>query len=355
VDEFKQSKKESIMFLKNTMIAYPVLLITSIKKSFEALGVIIGKTGKTVCRLLKPAHEYYEVLLRLSIKEFATKKELILIFDETLIRKIYSRLMEGAGSFYDTQLFRRIMAYKLLVAMLTDGSKSLPLASILLFSKELVPNSKETKYEWIRKIILKIKNTFPTTHIIVAADGAFASKEFLLWCTNNNISVEIRMRSNCSVLYKDEKVCIRDIKELRPKGRQMARTIRVMWHGMPLFITAQRRINKKNQESVVFQVSTFEAKPIRHVQIYKTRWNIEKMFRTTKQHLGLQECSARKMETQESHIASVFLAYALLQCDQKQQKLSTPEAALKAAERRKGIFLDRYIKRLDRFIHDAHA
>ena len=91
MDEFKQSKKESIMFLKNTMIAYPVLLITSIKKSFEALGVIIGKTGKTVCRLLKPAHEYYEVLLRLSIKEFATKKELILIFDETLIRKIYSR------------------------------------------------------------------------------------------------------------------------------------------------------------------------------------------------------------------------------------------------------------------------
>jgi hypothetical protein len=27
----------------------------------------------------------------------------------------------------------------------------------LLFSKELIPNSKETKYEWIYKIILKIK------------------------------------------------------------------------------------------------------------------------------------------------------------------------------------------------------
>ena len=355
MDEIKQSKKESIMFLKNTMIAYPVLLITSIKKSFEALGAIIGKTGKTVCRWLRPANEYYETLLKLSIKKFATKKELILIFDETLIRKVYSRLMEGAGSFYDTQLFRRIMAYKLLVAMLTDGSTSIPLASILLFSKELVPNAKETKYEWIRKIILKVKDTFPTTNIIIAADGAFASKDFLLWCTNNNISAEVRMRSNCSVLYKNEKIRIRHINELRPKGRQMARTIHVIWHDIPLFITAQRRIDKKGQESIVFQASTFEAKPMRHVQIYRTRWNIEKMFRTAKQHLGLQECSARKMETQESHIASVFLAYALLQCDQKKQNLTTPEAALRAAERRKGIFLSRYIDRLDRFIHDVYA
>jgi len=294
-------------------------------------------------------------LLKLSIKEFATKKELILIFDETLIRKIYSRLMEGAGSFYDTQLFRRIMAYKLLVAMLTDGSQFFPLMATLIFSTELVPNAKETKYEWIRKVILKVKALFPRTNLIVVADGAFANKDFLLWCTNNDISVEVRMRSNCSVMYKNEKICIRDIKNLKPKGRQMARTIHVVWHNIPLFITAQKRIDKKGNESIVFQASTFKAKPIRHVQIYQIRWNIEKMFRTTKQHLGLQECFVRKMETQESHIASVFLAYALLRCDQKQQRLPTPEAALRAAEHRNGIFLIRYIKRLDQFIHDACA
>lgn len=343
------------MFLKNTMIAYSVLLITSTKKSFEALGKVIGKTGKTISRWLKPADDYYETMFRLSVKEFGKEKELILVFDDTVIRKIYSRLMEGAGYFYDTQLFRRIMGYKLLTSMLTNGIRSLPLAATLLFSKELVPNQKEAKYQWIYRIILKVKSLFPTTRIIVAADGAFASKEFLLWCTNNNIPAEVRMRSNCSVFYKNEKIRIRDIKELQPKGRQMARTIHVMWHDIPLFITAQRRIDKKGQESVVFQASTFQAKPIRHVQIYQARWNIEKMFRTTKQHLGLQECSARKMETQESHIASVFLAYVLLQCDRQKQKLPTPEAALRAAERKKGAVLNRYLDRLNRFIHDAYA
>lgn len=343
------------MFLKNTTIAYPVLLIISIKKSFESLGAIIGKTGKTISRWLKSANEYYDSLLKISEKEFAAKKELILIFDETLIRKIYSQLMEGSGSFYDTQLFRRITAYKLLVAMLTDGVNAFPLTSTFLFSKELVPHQKETKFEWIKKIILIVQKKFPKTRIIVAADGAFASKSFLSWCVNNNIAAELRMRSNCIVNYKDEKMRIRDIKTLKPKGRQMARTIQVLWHNIPLFITAQKRIDKQGKESIVFQASTFKAKPIRHVQIYQARWAIEKMFRTTKQHLGLQECFARKMENQESHVASVFLAYALICCDQKKQKLPTPEIAIRAAERKKGIFLNRYIERLDRLILDVYA
>lgn len=343
------------MFLKNTIITYSVLLITSTKKSFEALGKSIGKTGKTISRWLNPAEKCYEELLELSRRQFKKTRELILIFDDTLIRKIYSRLMEGSGFFYDTQLFRRVMAYKLLVAMLTDGSNAFPLAATFLFSNELVPNAKESKLEWIKKIILKVQKNFPGIQIIVAADGAFASKEFLRWCKDNNIATEVRMRSNCVVQYKGETLRIRDIKTLEPKGRQMARTIAVTWHDIPLFVTAQKRIDKRGNESIVYQAATFEAKPSRHVQIYRTRWNIEKMFRTTKQHLGLQECSARKFETQESHVASVLLAYALLRCDQRQKKLPTPEAALREAERKKGKFLNRYLERLSQFIHDAYA
>lgn len=342
------------MFL-NTTTAYPILLIISTKKSFEALGRFIGKTGKTICRWLKPACDYYAILLQLSIKEFATKQELILIFDDTLIQKIYSQLMEGSGRFYDTKLFRKIIAYKLLVAMLTDGIKFLPLSATFLFSNELVPDTKATKFEWIKKIILMVQKTFPKTHIIIAADGAFATKEFLRWCKENNIAIETRIRSNCVVEYQNATMRIRDIKSLMPKGRQMARTIKVLWHGIPLSITAQKRIDKRGNESIVFQASTFEAKPIRHVQIYRTRWNIEKMFRTTKQHLGLQECFARKMEHQESHVAAALLAYALLHLDQLKQKLPTPEAALRAAERKNGKPLKHYLQRLGRIIDIVYA
>src|SRR5580704_4943288 len=124
------------MFLENTITTYSVLLITSTRKSFEALGKLIEKTGKTISRWLNPSEKYYEKLFDLSRKLFKEARDLILIFDDTLIRKIYSQLMEGSGRFYDTQLFRRVMAYKLLVAMLTDGSHSIPLVATFLFSNE---------------------------------------------------------------------------------------------------------------------------------------------------------------------------------------------------------------------------
>lgn len=154
---------------------------------------------------------------------------------------------------------------------------------------------------------------FPETRLIVTADGAFANKDFLRWCFENKIAIEVRMRSNCTVLYNGQKIAIRDIKKLKPVGRQMARTISVLWHNIPLQITAQRRVNKHTKETIVFQASTFHAKPMEHVLIYRYRWNIERFFRTAKQHLGLQECSSRKLETQQSHVASVLLAYVLVQ------------------------------------------
>ena len=93
------------MFLKNIAIAYPVLLITSIKKGFEAFGKVVGKSGKTVARWLLEAQIYYDQIDILARNEFREKKQLILVFDDTLIRKIYSKLIEGCGLFYDTQIF----------------------------------------------------------------------------------------------------------------------------------------------------------------------------------------------------------------------------------------------------------
>lgn len=343
------------MLLRNMLITYPAMLITSTKKSFESLGKIIQKTGKTVARTLYLPHEYYDQIMSLTTKEFATKKELVLIFDDTLIRKIHSKLMEGTGRFFDTQLLRRITAYKLLVAMLTDGSVALPLCATFLYPRELLPEPAETKIQWIQKTIIVVQKIFSKTKLIVTADGAFASKDFLRWCVEHKINAEVRMRSNCIVHFNGKRMAIREISTLQPRGRQMARTIAVFWHNIPVFITAQRRIDKHGKESVVFQASTFKAKPCRHVVIYKMRWSIEKFFRTSKQHLGLQECSARTLKTQESHVASVLLAYVLVQFDRKKRSLKTPEAAIRAAELKNATSFDRYLRRLDRLIHAIYA
>ena len=109
---------------------------------------------------------------------------------------------------------------------------------------------------------------------------------------------------------------------------------------MKLYITAQKRIDKKGKETIVYQVSTYFAKPSQYVKTYKNRWLIEKMFRTTKQHLGLQECQSTKIETQLNHAAAVFLAYAHIVIEQKKRRLKTPEEALRALKRKNASLLN---------------
>ena len=325
---------------KNIILEYPLLVIKSIGKcSFEALGRIARKSADTIVRLLVPAEENFKALHHLAHTLFQSDEKLYLILDDTIVKKVFSRYMEGAGRFFDTRIGRRIMGYKLLVAAVTNGIHTIPLAGEFLFSPELLKDPIPSKDEIIKRFIKIAIHLFPHKKIIVVADGAFATIELLKWCIAQGISIEVRMHTNRKVFYKNQLILVKNIKELQPKGRQMSRTIKVEWKGLSLWITATRRINKHGEESIIFQAATYETRPALHTRNYKYRWNIEKMFRTAKQLLGLESCSARKIEHQKSHMSSVLLAYALAQLDMKKRKLKTPEAALRASKLKNASFL----------------
>ena len=122
---------------------------------------------------------------------------------------------------------------------------------------------------------------------------------------------------------------------MQPKGRQMSRTIAAIWHDMPLFITAQRRLDRHGKETIVYLASTYKAKPRKHVANYRKRWLIEKFFRTAKQHLGLRDCFSRKITIQLCHIAGVFIGYSILQIVRKKLKHKTPEESIRHLRRQK--------------------
>ena len=331
---------------KNISIAYSVMLMLSTKKNFESLGRFFGVVGKTIFRLLSTEALYHEIMLNIVLKTFKEVKILYLIFDDTLLKKIYSKCMEGSGRFYDTKIGRRIIAFKLLVATLSDGKISLPLISVFLFSSELVPNVKETRLEWVQRIIAMVQKHFPDKQIIVVADGAFGTKEFLRWCKEKKIKFEGRIRRNAVITYRGEKRNICDIETLKPVGRQIARTICAEWDGIPVYITAELRENK-HEKIIVYQVANFKEKPSKHVKIYAIRWTIEKCFRTTKQYLGLQECCSTILETQQAHVAASLLAYSLLCLRAKKQHLDNPESAIRAANLKNKKKFTRYLDRLN--------
>lgn len=286
---------------------------------------------------------------------FQGKKTLLIGIDDTLIKKIYSQFMQGAGMFFDTKIGRCIMAYRFVIGVITDGKFAIPFDCAYLFAKELIDQLEQkfpTKDDIAKAFVEKAIRLFPGVRMIAVADGLYSSVEFVRWCKAKSIALEARMHSSRVVYYKGKRVKIKDLlrrKGLRPKGRQMARTISVVWHGIDLELTIVRRFDKHDNESIVFQIATYKALPREHVANYQKRWSVETLNRTTKQEIGLEECFSRSLETQHNHAAAVLLAYALAQLNMKLHRLETPEQSIRQCKTKNVSFL---INRFSRFLNN---
>jgi hypothetical protein len=300
------------------------------KKSFTQLGKTIDRSRDTVKRILRPREDNFSLLHITAERIFRNKKVIYLTIDDSILRKIYSTMMQGACQFFDSKIGRMVTSFKLLLAGLTDGRYIIPIHSSFLYSKEVCPNAPELKEKLPQDIILNTIKAFADKTIIVVMDGAFATVNFLKWACENGVKATLRMHSNRIITYNGVKQRISEIVDLEPKGRHMARTIKACWHGMLLYITAERRIDKHGEESIVYLVSTYKAKPSEYVKHYKCRWPIEKLIRTSKQHLGLQDCYSTDLDTQLNHISSVLLSYAIIQLEMKKSKYDTPEDVIRS-------------------------
>lgn len=312
-----------------------ILMLTETgKRSFENLGRTVGVSGDTMRRRLPSSHESIARSHLIAQKLFKGKKHLVLAIDDTTISKMHSKYMEGVAKNYDTKLRRLIPSYKSLSAVITDGKHIVPIDVELFFKKKLFPDLFQSKETLIQRFIELAKSLFPEAILTVALDGAFTTIALCKWATANNVRLEMRMHSNRVVLYRGKRQMIRNINELKISRLKMGRTIKVVWNDILLYITAVRRIDKHGNETIIFQASTYDGKPQEHIQNYKKRWGIEKVYRTIKQNLGFKECFSQSMDTQLDHMSAVLLAYAMLQLDMKRRRHTCPEDALRAVRAR---------------------
>jgi len=269
------------------------------------------------------------------------------LFDDTKLPKNDSKKIDGTDRHYDQKTGKKITAISMICFSVSDGQFNYPLGFEYLygdFGRAEQEKSSEiflTKKEIIQANFIRAQNLLPDKKLIGIGDGAFASKELLRWFVSNNIAVEMRMHSNRVVTYNGHTCAIRDMKALKLRGRQIARTISAVWHDLQVQITAHKRINKHGKATIIYLVSTFIDLPMNHVNIYKRRWPIEKIFRTSKQILGLGQAQTRKH--QRKHIASVLLAYSLLIAEQKKQGYKNAEEAARALKRKKPYTLIKYL------------
>lgn len=316
----------------NQNLTYPItlLLSSSIKKTFDSLGREVSISGDSITRILMSNAITSDDLLSFCKLIFGNKA-VYLIIDDTLIKKIYSRLIEGACDNYDSSNRQHYRSLCSVVAMVTDGETAIPVDQKLWFSEEYSPDNHLKKWEIAKELIVKIRPLIRLKTFI--ADGLYAIVELMEWLINSSINFEMRIHSNRAIECKGMKAQIRNHPRLKVTTRNPIRTVKVLWQGMRLYVTAFLRVMKNGKVTRVYQVSNYKATAAKHVQCYKYRWNIEKFFRTAKQYLGLNDCMARKQKAQEYHIMNVFLAYAFAQYERLRLKAKNVESALKSLKR----------------------
>lgn len=333
------------MIRSNQSVTYPIALLLSIstKKNFESLGRYFEISGDTISRILATDAVTMHDLIAFC-KTIFKEKSLYLLIDDTLITKIYSRVIEGTCDNYDSSNKVSKRSFCSVVAMLSDGKTAIPITQELWISLEFKPLVYQKKWEIAQELISKIR---PLVRIkMVVMDGLYAIVAFIKWLNQNQINFEMRFHANRAILYKGIKGQIKKHPRFKINGKNPKRTAKIIWNNITLHATGFRRLMKNGRFSIVFQIANYKASANQHIQTYLYRWNIEKFFRTAKQKLGLNDCMARTQETQENHIMNVFLAYAFAQKERLRLKLKNVEMAIKSIQRTNP---DKLYRRLYRF------
>lgn len=310
-----------------TKKTYPIALLLSIgRKTCESLGELADVSGDSFLRQLDanmPIDKKCDL-----INAFFKNKTLAALIDDVLINKEYSRQIEGVSFMYNSSNHTSSRSLCSVVIMLGDGIIYVPVTHDLWISEEIMENDYEKKHEIAKRVLKDIMKHCKINMVI--ADALYATVEFMQALNQMCIRFEMKMHANRVVTLKSgEKGALRNIlKGKMLKGRRW-RTIRIIWQGLELYVTAHKRYNKHEECKIIYLVSNYRTTSSNHAKAYDQRWNIEKFFRTGKQHLWLKDCQSRKALRQKNHIDRVLIAYTILQFLRRKWKLETPEAALR--------------------------
>lgn len=310
---------------------YPIalLLSTANRKTFESLGLVHGKSGDTIARIIKNNAATTDDLLKIVTQVFKNKR-LYLIIDDTLVLKLYSKVIPGTSDNYDSADGKSYRSLCSVAAMITDGHIAIPIDQAIWTALEFAIGTYKKKWEIAQQLIKKIHNAIPL--YVVLADGLYAVAELLQWLVKQNIRFEMRFHANRVINDGQSKGQIKYYKKLRLSGKRPMRTIRADWYGMSLYFTAFRRVTKYDKVIVTYQISNHKCSARVHIRSYEYRWHIEKFFRTAKQHLGLSDCQSRKIDLHEKHLLNVFFTYALLQYERMKNRFKNVESAIKSVK-----------------------
>lgn len=253
--------------------------------------------------------------------------------DETMIDKMFSEKIEAVAYNWNSIYNDTMKGYSIVAAVITNGKITIPITFKTWYSSKDFPDKHKTRIELAQELMIEIHKKVPGLMFLM--DGAFSSEGMLSFCRKHKMRYCMRFHSNKKVVINGQIAQIRKHKRIKISSKRIGRVVKGCYKSEAVFIVAFKRQEKRGGEKIVYLVTSDRVAPKKLISAYKKRWGIEKVFRTTKQHLGLRDCQARSAPKQEVHIFAVLVAYAFLAIQKINHKAKNPEQILHKIRRGK--------------------
>lgn len=264
------------------------------------------------------------------VKKYNKQKNLpsVLMIDAVIIRKWFAKEMESLAYDYDGVVGKSKQCLEPVVAAWTNTKITIPLDFTFWVNEEAATIYKK-KRELAEELILKLKKSIDFDY--VAMDGAFASEPMLRFCKKHLVNFCMRIARNRKIISMDgTEAQLQNHPKLKFERNERYKTIKATYKGIECFFTAHKRYSNSGKSwNIVYIVSSLNIPAKEQSKAYNIRWYIEKIFRTTKQSLGLNDCQCLKTKKQRTHIFAVFFTYAELEEQKLFKRKKSVEEVLK--------------------------
>lgn len=254
-------------------------------------------------------------------KQYLNVENLLLIFDDTQITKLYAKYIEGLDLGFDGSLKKPALGIKMITSLLTDGETDIPIDTMPFMSKAISQNSYQTKSEIAIEITQLLTKIF--TIKMILADAHFATNGAIQFFVEHKQDFLMKIPRHRLVEIDGQKGQLQKVFRLQRNKKVKCK------QGTINGIHCYFYVVKIKDKSTMYFISNNQIDPYEVVNLYRIRWKIEIFHRTAKQKLGLGDCQMRSMQKQRHHVLHVMHAYAIAYVNAKFMKLESTEKYIK--------------------------
>ena len=249
----------------------------------------------------------------------------VVIVDDTIIEKT-GKAMDGVGYLYDHSQGKSVLCHDIVSTFYRNGEQRVPLFFTPYIKKKIAEKTGiwfKTKNQIALDLLrMSLIQVHPEA---VVFDEWYMCKDMMEFCNNRGITWVSQAKSNRLIQLDEDWMQLGIYAKSFPKKmfKHINKKIgekRFKWFyetsvvmknvGRVELLILRARKNSKTFTFLVSNNTNLDGMQI--LEYYKKRWSIEVFHRDCKQHLGMGEYQARKLDAVVIHLHLVFFAYTLL-------------------------------------------